>query len=200
MAIDSRKQTEAVPTTILKPVKLITSTPLDICSRAIRTCWQSHEKSDSEQVMYCEKCNHYYTDLDTKKCNCGNTILIEQTYCGEKDKELIDRIGNKFKHASTLEHLIMTFSIDFDLMAYMQMNENKYIVYNFPVLTLNLRSFIDMLELGLKHPSVYEARNKSLLQMYNVFPKDYKYLVEERISHLIELLAFNTKPEGVTNA
>ena len=30
---------------------------------------------------------------------------------GEKDKELIDRVGNKFKHASTLEHLTYTFYI-----------------------------------------------------------------------------------------
>jgi thymidylate synthase (FAD) len=30
---------------------------------------------------------------------------------GDKDKELIDRVGNKFKHASTLEHLVYTFYI-----------------------------------------------------------------------------------------
>ena len=30
---------------------------------------------------------------------------------GEKDRELIDRVGNKFKHASTLEHLVYTFYI-----------------------------------------------------------------------------------------
>ncbi|MEA3383685.1 MAG: FAD-dependent thymidylate synthase [Campylobacterota bacterium] len=30
---------------------------------------------------------------------------------GEKDKELINRVGNKFKHSSTLEHLTYTFYI-----------------------------------------------------------------------------------------
>ncbi|SHO81737.1 Thymidylate synthase thyX [hydrothermal vent metagenome] len=30
---------------------------------------------------------------------------------GEKDKELIDRVGNKFKHSSTLEHLSYNFYI-----------------------------------------------------------------------------------------
>nr|QGT50302.1 flavin-dependent thymidylate synthase [uncultured Helicobacter sp.] len=30
---------------------------------------------------------------------------------GEKDKELIDRVGNKYKHASTLEHLYYNFYI-----------------------------------------------------------------------------------------
>ena len=30
---------------------------------------------------------------------------------GQKDRELIDRVGNKYKHASTLEHLVYTFYI-----------------------------------------------------------------------------------------
>ena len=53
-------------------------TSLEICAHAIRTCWQSFNKSDNG---------------------------------GEKDKELINRVGNKFKHASTLEHLVYTFFI-----------------------------------------------------------------------------------------
>jgi len=53
-------------------------TPLIFCANAIRTCWQSFDKSDDG---------------------------------GEKDKELIDRVGNKFKHASTLEHLVYNFYI-----------------------------------------------------------------------------------------
>lgn len=54
-------------------------TPLLVCADAIRTCWQSFDKSDNG---------------------------------GEKDKELIDRVGNKFKHASTLEHLVYNFYIE----------------------------------------------------------------------------------------
>ncbi len=59
-------------------VTLLHYTPLDVCAHAIRTCWQSFDKSD---------------------------------HGGEKDKELIDRVGNRFKHASTLEHLVYTFYI-----------------------------------------------------------------------------------------
>ncbi|MBN2825138.1 MAG: FAD-dependent thymidylate synthase [Campylobacterales bacterium] len=59
-------------------VTLLHHTPLTICSNAIRTCWQSFDKSDNG---------------------------------GEKDRELIDRVGNKFKHASTLEHLNYNFYI-----------------------------------------------------------------------------------------
>lgn len=54
-------------------------TPLVICSDAIRTCWQSFDKSDNG---------------------------------GEIDRALIDRVGNKFKHASTLEHLVYSFYVE----------------------------------------------------------------------------------------
>lgn len=58
-------------------ITLMHNTPIDVCAHAIRTCWQSFDKSDG----------------------------------GEKDKALIDRVANKFKHASTLEHLVYTFYI-----------------------------------------------------------------------------------------
>ena len=60
-------------------VTLMHHTPLDVCAHAIRTCWQSFDKSDNG---------------------------------GDKDKALIDRVGNKYKHASTLEHLVYTFYIE----------------------------------------------------------------------------------------
>jgi len=59
-------------------ITLMHHTPLDVCAHAIRTCWQSFDKSDEG---------------------------------GEKDKALIDRVGNKYKHSSTLEHLVYTFYI-----------------------------------------------------------------------------------------
>jgi len=57
-------------------VELMQHTSLEVTAHAIRTCWQSFDKSDEG---------------------------------GEKDLALIDRVGNKFKHASTLEHLVYTF-------------------------------------------------------------------------------------------
>ncbi len=59
-------------------VELLHHTPLEVCSHAIRTCWQSFDKSDNG---------------------------------GDKDRALIDRVGNKYKHSSTLEHLVYTFYI-----------------------------------------------------------------------------------------
>ncbi len=59
-------------------ITLMHHTPLAVCAHAIRTCWQSFDKSDDG---------------------------------GEKDLALIDRVGNKYKHSSTLEHLVYTFFI-----------------------------------------------------------------------------------------
>jgi thymidylate synthase (FAD) len=59
-------------------VELLQYSSLEVTAHAIRTCWQSFDKSDEG---------------------------------GEKDKDLINRVGNKFKHSSTLEHLTYTFYI-----------------------------------------------------------------------------------------
>lgn len=60
-------------------VSLLNYTPINICSHAIRTCYQSFSKGDNG---------------------------------GEVDKELINRVGNKLKHSSTLEHLFYNFYIE----------------------------------------------------------------------------------------
>ena len=63
-------------------IELLQNTSLEVCAHAIRTCWQSFDNSDSSDGT-----------------------------AGENDKALIDRVGNKFKHASTLEHLSYTFYV-----------------------------------------------------------------------------------------
>lgn len=74
-------------------VKLLHSTPLWVASTAIRKCWASEDKSDT----YLDKSYPF---------GSGNIV------CGQKDKELIERVGNKNKHSSTLEHLNYSFDID----------------------------------------------------------------------------------------
>ena len=64
-------------------IHLIHATPLVVASQAIRQCWQSQDKSDSEDGE-----------------------------CGPNDRALIDRIGNQFKHSSTLEHISYNFEIE----------------------------------------------------------------------------------------
>lgn len=79
-------------------VSLLYNTPLWVCARAIRTCWNSHDKSDSFLTNQ--------GNIDEELCNSN------YRYIGEKDKELIARVGNKNKHKSVLEHLVYSFEID----------------------------------------------------------------------------------------
>ena len=73
-------------------VKLIHHTPLWVASTAIRKCWASEDKSDT---------NYFFVHG-----------ITNQPTIGTKDKELIHRVGNKNKHSSTLEHLNYSFDID----------------------------------------------------------------------------------------
>ena len=82
-------------------VELIHSTPLWVASKAIRKCWASEDKSDTEDKMI--NPNDYCLDECTRS---------EMPEAGPKDKELIHRVGNKNKHASTLEHITYSFDID----------------------------------------------------------------------------------------
>lgn len=88
-------------------ITLLHSTPLWVCARAIRTCWDSHDKSDTE---------FYNVPIDDAYCEAHDISFdfhsMQVGVCGEKDKELIARVGNKNKHSSTLEHITMTFEID----------------------------------------------------------------------------------------
>lgn len=66
-------------------VTRLTHTPLPICSQAIRMCWNSEDKSDT--------------------FNTNDQL-------GPKDRELIDRVANKFKHESVKNHIHYTFKIE----------------------------------------------------------------------------------------
>jgi len=77
------------------------ATPLHICSNSIRQCWQSQDKSDTEHEL-----------IPLIHAESGEDMSYSMTSCGPVDRALIDRIGNKFKHASTLEHLSYNFTIE----------------------------------------------------------------------------------------
>ena len=86
-------------------VKLLHATPLFIASTAIRKCWASEGKSDTNYESQ--------EEIYTKVCNLSKEATSVMDYeLGDKDKALIERVGNKFKHASTLEHTNYSFDID----------------------------------------------------------------------------------------
>ncbi len=99
-------------------------TPLEVCSDAIRTCWDSQDKSDSDEVDVCPNCESEDIEYEGRPSgesdtapyicnNCGYQFMDPEVVfkVGEKDKELIYRVGNKFKHSSTLEHIVVNFHI-----------------------------------------------------------------------------------------
>lgn len=83
-------------------VTLLHASPLHLASNGARTCWDSHDKSDTVMVPVRESDVFLYP----------SGMLEMKVVCGTKDAELIDRVGNKFRHASILEHLNYTFYID----------------------------------------------------------------------------------------
>jgi thymidylate synthase (FAD) len=132
---------------------LLNFSPLEVCASAIRTCWQSYDKSDSDE-----------------------------NGCGPNDKALIDRIGNKFKHASTLEHLVINLIMVLDDDTLINLLKNKYIVYNEPLLTINFRSVLDI----LNHNELYNLSIDFLTKLKDLLPDDYQYLLEESYNLLLK--------------
>lgn len=80
-------------------VTLLHWTPLWVASTAIRTCWQSEGKSDTQFF------NEDHS-IEMTKYDHDDYIM------GEKDCDLVDEVGNKRKHASTLEHVSFNFYIE----------------------------------------------------------------------------------------
>jgi len=101
-------------------VTLLHNTPLWVCAQAIRTAWASHGKSDTFIQDTCPNCGsdklHLAGNNNASKYCCDDCNICfrhakKVKVAGEADKKLIYRVGNKFKHGSTLEHLVYTFDI-----------------------------------------------------------------------------------------
>jgi thymidylate synthase (FAD) len=99
-------------------VTLLHHTPLNIAVDAIRTCWQSFDKSDTKQILEdLSKIAFEKASPDEFKDKWGidpeeiNPTTIGD-FIGEADKSLLDRITNKFKHQSTIEHIYYNFKIE----------------------------------------------------------------------------------------
>lgn len=137
-------------------VQLNHYTPLQICSNAIRTCWQSFDKSDNG---------------------------------GEKDKDLIDRVGNKNKHASTLEHLVYSFYISGVSRALLQEFARHRIA------SLSVKSSRYTLK-ELKDEEPFDANDKERGKKYLVFTGNE--LVDSMSIKALENLRVVLK-EGISN-
>ena len=94
-------------------VTLLHHTPLYIASDGARTCWASQDKSDTTYLKKCGSCGSTNINSVAMMCNeCESERIDIIKTIGPKDLALIDRVGNKFHHASILEHVSMNFFID----------------------------------------------------------------------------------------
>ena len=100
---------------------------------------------------------------------------------GEKDLALIDRVGNKFKHASTLEHLVYTFYLKGVSRAFLQelarhrmaslsVKSTRYTLKELKA-ELSFTDGMSMLQLKEKYTNPTEAYNDKNVQRAS------KYLV-----------------------
>ena len=115
-------------------VKLLHSTPLYICSTAIRECWDSHDKSDTVDGII-----------------------------GENDKALIDRIGNKAKHTSVKNHLMVVAIVDDEFLNMIKFNH-----------FFNVTGYIVSY-------SINAVQNLKIqkIEKLKLVPKEYHYLIED---------------------
>lgn len=100
-------------------VKLLQYTPLTNCATGIRMCWNSENKSDTEEyvtnwvadtgwVMMDDMSEAMFAEAYPENPNCNGDL----PEAGPKDKALIDRVANKQQHTSVLRHLNYTFRIE----------------------------------------------------------------------------------------
>lgn len=93
-------------------VELLRHTPLWVCSDAIRTCWQSQDKSDTTDDMRKDYLIEYgYEENYEGDMEPEVSVYPNEVECGEQDIKLINRVALQFKHQSTMEHLVYNFSI-----------------------------------------------------------------------------------------
>ena len=157
-------------------VEVLNITPLWVCAKAIRTAWSSHDKSDT--VIYDSSAD----PEDCKDCNKHGEIII-----GEKDKALIDRVGNKYKHSSTLEHIIIVFTVDScnkDIISFFKNNpfskilnednKNALIRTNLRVMVENKYKLRHLLYCGFKGTEL-----EYLLLQYKIHSKFKAYKIYE---------------------
>ena len=96
-------------------VTLLHHTPLYIASLGARTCWDSFDKSDTDELV-----KQLIEDFMKEEAE-GNVFdsdeeLIEYyvraNTIGSKDLDLLDRVVNQYHHASIAEHISFNFFID----------------------------------------------------------------------------------------
>ena len=96
-------------------VTLLHHTPLYIASLGARTCWDSFDKSDTDELVK-QLIEDFMKEETEGNVFDSDEELIEYhvraNTIGSKDLDLLDRVVNQYHHASIAEHISFNFFID----------------------------------------------------------------------------------------
>ena len=96
-------------------VTMLHHTPLYIASLGARTCWDSFDKSDTDELVK-QLIEDFMIDEAVGGVFESNEELIEYyvraNTIGSRDLDLLDRVVNQYHHASIAEHISFNFFID----------------------------------------------------------------------------------------
>lgn len=165
-------------------IQILQRTPLAVAARAIRTCWDSHLKGDSCTKYPDIYSDDYGEDVETEALDlyaygelCSNvlgskdlTAAYYHSSLGEKDKELIDRVGNKNKHSSTLEHIVFTFNISgISRACLMELTRHRMSSFSVKSTRYTLKEMKDVdFEFGFEGDKIVKVNTTTLNQFYTL--------------------------------
>ena len=162
-------------------VTLMHNTPLYIGAHGARTCWDSGDKSDTElRGMHVSPGGAYECNLEPHEIKCG-----------QKDAELLDRVGNKFKHASILEHLLYNFFVtDVSRALLQELARHRMASYSVKSTRYTLKE--------LKEEEPFNVMDHERASKYLVFVNNGNHLVDVASIKALENLR-HLLTEGISN-
>ena len=96
-------------------VTILHHTPLYIASLGARTCWDSFDKSDTDELVK-QLIEDFMKEEAERSVFDSDEELIEyyirENTIGSRDLDLLDRVVNQYHHASIAEHISFNFFID----------------------------------------------------------------------------------------
>jgi len=92
-------------------VKLLHFTPLYLIANGIRMSHDNHNLSDSKFIGL--NFNNWNEEVKITQKEWVQQLTPTKVEVGEKDFDLIKKVGFKFKHESVLEHSLLVFELEF---------------------------------------------------------------------------------------
>lgn len=178
-------------------VELLYNTPLWVCTKVIRTCWDSHDESDTLEHLV------YTFDIDGISRACLQelarhrmaSLSVNSTrYTLKKLKDEEELYTNAYKYIVRTKHGSVNQASK-DALLYLQslLKEgisNDLVKYCMPesfktslVWTINARSLQNFLELRSSKHALWEIQELAKA-IYEAVPDEHKYLFKDYVNEL----------------